>query len=202
MEGGRFFRLCGFVFCLVAAIVARLAGSFRTAGAAPLADVLTVCASGCDYASIQAAIDDASPGDVIQLSAEIYTERLDIGKRITLQGAGERQTIIQSASSPAASFGRVINVRAGTAVTITQMTIRYGKANGSYGGGIYSRGALLVRDVIASGNSADRGGGVACVGGSCRIQAATIDGNEARFWGGGLFVRTRRLTAGVFTLAI
>ena len=41
---------------------------------ATVADTLTVCASGCQYTSINAAIDAATNGDVIVLSAETYAE--------------------------------------------------------------------------------------------------------------------------------
>ena len=54
------------------------------------ADTLTVCASGCQYTSINAAIDAASDGDVILLAAETYLEGAAIvldGTSITLQGA-------------------------------------------------------------------------------------------------------------------
>ena len=53
------------------------------------ADTLTVCSSGCDFTSINAAIDVASNGDVIQLSAETYSEGEEItidGKSITVRG--------------------------------------------------------------------------------------------------------------------
>ena len=53
------------------------------------ANTLTVCASGCDYTSINAAIDNAQNGDVIQLAAETYREGETIdtdGKAITLLG--------------------------------------------------------------------------------------------------------------------
>ena len=55
------------------------------------ADTITVCASGCDHTSINAAIDAASDGDVLQLSAETYTEGTTIdtdGKAITILGVG------------------------------------------------------------------------------------------------------------------
>ena len=42
-----------------------IATSISTASA----ETVTVCASGCDYSSINAAIADASDGDVKQLSA-------------------------------------------------------------------------------------------------------------------------------------
>ncbi|MBG81121.1 MAG: hypothetical protein CMJ39_10515, partial [Phycisphaerae bacterium] len=54
------------------------------------ADTITVCASGCDFSSINAAIGAAAEGDVIQLQAETYLEGAPIdldGKSITLLGA-------------------------------------------------------------------------------------------------------------------
>ena len=71
-----------------------------------VADTITVCASGCDHTSINAAIDAASDGDVIQLSAETYFEGdvIDtVGKAITLLGAtdkgGNPVTILDGAES-------------------------------------------------------------------------------------------------------
>ncbi|MCP4834785.1 MAG: hypothetical protein GY895_08460, partial [Phycisphaera sp.] len=53
------------------------------------ADTITVCAEGCDHVSINAAIDAANDGDVIQLAAETYTEEGPIdtdGKAVTIRG--------------------------------------------------------------------------------------------------------------------
>ena len=68
------------------------------------AEMITVCADGCDYTSINAAIGAASDGDVIQLAAETYFEgeQIDtLGKAITLRGAIDRDgtpiTIIDGA---------------------------------------------------------------------------------------------------------
>ena len=70
------------------------------------ADTITVCASGCDYTSINAAIDAASDGDVIQLAAETYFEGQVIdtlGKAITLRGVldkkGEPASVLDGAGS-------------------------------------------------------------------------------------------------------
>ncbi|MEC8321285.1 MAG: right-handed parallel beta-helix repeat-containing protein [Planctomycetota bacterium] len=53
----------------------------------------TVCASGCQYTSINDAIDAASDGDLVLLAAETYTEGEPIdldGKLITLRGAVDK----------------------------------------------------------------------------------------------------------------
>lgn len=48
----------------------------------------TVCASGCDYASIQAAVNASSPGDTVQVQAGTYSDSLiTINKALTLNGA-------------------------------------------------------------------------------------------------------------------
>ncbi|MDA0296692.1 MAG: hypothetical protein O3A31_12015, partial [Planctomycetota bacterium] len=70
------------------------------------ASTITVCASGCDYTSINAAISAASNGDVIQLAAETYFEGAQIdtlGKAITLRGvldkAGEPASVLDGADT-------------------------------------------------------------------------------------------------------
>ncbi len=51
-------------------------------------DTLFVCSDGCEFTSIQSAIDSASSGDVIQLAAETYQmDSADFGgKSLTLRG--------------------------------------------------------------------------------------------------------------------
>ena len=45
-----------------------------------------VCSEGCDYTSIQAALDAASPDDKIVVESGIYRESLIIGKNVNLHG--------------------------------------------------------------------------------------------------------------------
>jgi hypothetical protein len=46
----------------------------------------TVCASGCDYTTIQAAINAASAGDIIQVAAGSYEEQVIVDKPLSLLG--------------------------------------------------------------------------------------------------------------------
>lgn len=48
------------------------------------------------YATIQAAINAAASGDIVNVAAGTYLEQLTITKPLTLQGAGQSSTIIQS----------------------------------------------------------------------------------------------------------
>ncbi|MCP4937910.1 MAG: hypothetical protein GY921_01890, partial [Phycisphaeraceae bacterium] len=53
------------------------------------AETITACAEGCDHVGINAAIDAAKDGDVIQLAAEIYIEEGPVdtdGKAVTIRG--------------------------------------------------------------------------------------------------------------------
>lgn len=50
------------------------------------ADTYTVCPSGCDYTSIQAAVSAAQPGDIIEVHSGTYYENVDVDKQLTLRG--------------------------------------------------------------------------------------------------------------------
>jgi pectin methylesterase-like acyl-CoA thioesterase len=56
----------------------------------------TVCANGCDFTIIQAAIDSASDEDIIDLASETYTETITIDKSISISGEGPEDSIIQA----------------------------------------------------------------------------------------------------------
>src|SRR3954470_22623043 len=56
--------------------------------AAP-ASASTVCApSGCDFTTIQAAVNAASPGDTINVGPGEYDEDVTVNKQVTIIGSG------------------------------------------------------------------------------------------------------------------
>ncbi len=52
------------------------------------AATVSMCASGCDYSTIQAAVTGASAGDTINVSAGTYAENVVVDKQLSIIGAG------------------------------------------------------------------------------------------------------------------
>ncbi|MBK9109244.1 MAG: right-handed parallel beta-helix repeat-containing protein [Saprospiraceae bacterium] len=107
-----------------------------------------------DHPTIQAAINAANPGDVIECDAMIYMEKVTITKSITLQGVNEASCIIDGMGLGTGS-GIVIN-SAVTNVTIQRFTIKNhtGAGPNSYAG-IYAIGGnnnLVIMDCTIKDN--------------------------------------------------
>jgi hypothetical protein len=72
----------------------------------------TVCSSGCDYTSIQEAVNVAASGDTIQLGAETYLENVCVAPpywasdplRLTIQGVGPDATVVDASGQNAPVF--------------------------------------------------------------------------------------------------
>ena len=159
-------------------------------GLAPAsAETLTVCATGCDYTSINAAVDAASDGYVILLSAETYTEGSAIstdGKAIILRGAVD-QTGAPTSIIDGAGSHRVLNCQeAETASTVLEnLVVRNGSANS--GGGMYVSGSPTIRNCVFTDNSAVLGGGVHCYLGRPSLSECRFTSNITTQNGGGMW---------------
>ena len=150
----------------------------------------TVCAGGCDYNTIQAAIDNAVAGDTIQVNEAVHTEvDINVDKHLTIQGNGPGTTIVQGHASPGAASDRVFKINDPVDVTLREMTIRNGNKSGS-GGAVYHdySGTLTLSHCTISTNSASsEGGAIRNRGGALVITACTIKENSADQKGGGIY---------------
>ena len=152
---------------------------------------LTVCQAGpptCDYASVQAAVDVASPGDIIKVAAGTYTDIhqragitqvVYISKTVTIRGG--YTTADWATPDPAANpttlaaggLGRVISIVGNVTPTIEGFIITGGNAyglgggegGGDAGGGIYCYrahpvivGNVITNNVVSSNDGVDGGG--------------------------------------------
>ena len=70
----------------------------------------SVCSVGCDFTSIQAAVDFAQSGDTIGLGAETFYETVSVTeKSLTIRGAGPENTVVDGGGE-----GSVFGIRGGS----------------------------------------------------------------------------------------
>jgi hypothetical protein len=147
----------------------------------------TVCASGCDFSTIQAAIDDASTeaGAIIEVTDPIHTEaNIVVNKDVTIRGLGAAKTIVQAYETLNEAPNRVFFVPEGATVNIRDMTIRHGNPPPNVedwrcGGGIANKGTLTVENCVVTHNTANDGGGIWSSNGTLAVVNCTISHNVA-----------------------
>jgi hypothetical protein len=139
------------------ALLVGLALSVGMSLGAQAATTWTVCASGCDYTSIKAAI--AAPttldGDTLAIAPGTYTEAgIVVNKSLTLQGESAATTLVQAAATKGSASDRVFVIPSGVTVTLQELTIRYGHATSYWGGGgLQNQGTLTLLNSTVSGNA-------------------------------------------------
>ncbi len=147
--------------------------------------------SRCRYLSVAQAMKTAADGDIIVVSG-VITENVTLNKDVTLRGPmpdwntpGTHMGFVQGATAKpdsACTGDTVVNVPAGSTVTIEDLNIRYGCATD--GGGIKNEGTLnLVRSTVYD-NRASAGGGGIYNAGTLTVADSTLSGNAAADGGG------------------
>lgn len=79
------------------------------------------------YSSVQAAVNAATMGSTVYLTAGTYTEQLTVSKNLTITGAGSASTIVKAPSTTlvagTASQTSIVEINSGATVTISGMNV-------------------------------------------------------------------------------
>ncbi len=110
----------------------------------------TVCSSGCDYTTPQAAVAAAASGDTIQLGDETYSGVIVIPgtMSLTLEATSGRPLI------DAGGYNNAVRVTPNSTLTLRGVTVTGGQGNS----GIKNAGTLTLDDVYVLGNDTVYGG--------------------------------------------
>jgi predicted outer membrane repeat protein len=142
-----------------------------------------VCASGCDFRTIQAALDhpDTVDGAVIEVTDPVHTEAgIVVDKNVTIRGLGAANTVLQAGGTLEEAPERVFFIERGANVTLAEMTIRHGSPSveDECGGGVRNMGTLTVNRSVITANTANGGAGI-CNSGELTVISSDIHGNIA-----------------------
>ncbi len=150
----------------------------------PLPPTDTVCASGCDFTTIQAAIDEADTADgaIIEITDPIHTEAgIVVNKSVTIRGLGADDTIVQAHDeTPDEAPDRVFLVEEDVTLVLEKMTIRHGRPSRQEecGGGIMNFGTLTLNNCVVRDNGANSGAGI-CNSNALTLLNSTVSYNTA-----------------------
>lgn len=149
-----------------------------------------VCASGCRYATIQAAVGDPAGPGTIRICPGRYREKnVGIGKSVTLIGAGQGNNPAVDTILDATGLEDIaINIGSVYTVGLQRMRITGGGGTSTPdGGGIFNGGSMLtVTDCTITGNRAANGGGIFHLANTLTLIGTTVTSNNADH-GGGIF---------------
>ncbi|MFM9105536.1 MAG: hypothetical protein ACKOWF_02420 [Chloroflexota bacterium] len=174
------------------------AGPDRTGDGRPAADCRcgrcqaacapVVCERGCEHRTVQAAIDAARPGGVVDIGPGTYRENLSVRRPVMLRACKPGSVTIANATPGA----RAIDVLDGAEISLQDIAVER-RDGAARGGGIASSGSVsLCGGSTVRKARNDRGGGIYMnlyPGDRARIalsDTASVEGNAADDFGGGI----------------
>ena len=143
----------------------------------------SICSTGCDFTTIQTALDhrDTLDDAVLEVRDPIHVEAgIVVDRDVTIRGLGSEQTIVQAAEDLEQAPDRVFLINRGASVTLSNMTIQHGKpvVEDECGGGIMNFGTLVVDKSTITDNTANGGAGI-CNSGVLTVKNSSIHHNNA-----------------------
>ena len=118
------------------------------------------------FETIQKKVDSAKNGDTIKLSGTYYGtgKAIEINKTLTIDG-GSKKTVLN-----AKDISRIFIIKPKVTVTLKNLKLVNGYADGGDGGAILTAGTLKINNCVFRQNSADKNGGdISIVKGKCYI---------------------------------
>ncbi len=161
---------------------------------AAYADTVTVPGS---FPTIQAALDGAPAGSVIQLAPGTYHERIALGPQhaVTLRGNPDDPAAVVLDAGGGGDAIRMVGVT--SAMVFEGITVTGGTGNDGYGGGLFmaQSNAVFRRCVFRDNYAALHGGGVCLLESGGLFQECVFQGNSAGEYGGGVMLNLGSTTA-------
>ena len=144
-----------------------------------------------DTNALQNAINNASDGDIIELSAGTYYEHdIIVNQNVTIEGPEVAINNTPTAVIDSQGQGRVFYISSGVTVTLQNLLIQNGDAtsnSNSFGGGILNYGTLNLENSNVQNNTANYGGGGIANWGVMTVNDSNIYNNlETNGNGGGI----------------
>ena len=146
-------------------------------------------------------------GTITATNADGNSGAIEITKKITIKGKNGAGTDMLDANSNHSSTPpgdapatphRIFTIKSGGNLTLENITLKNGKANGSgtdqNGGAIYNEGTLTIQNSNIENNMAVNGGGIYINkdAGACVLDNTTITDCEATSAGGGVCISNNR----------
>ncbi len=157
-------------------------------GSSPAGIVGYYVKPGTVASKIQGAVNAAQSGDTINVQAGTYKENVILDKSLTIKGTSCTSTIVNG--NKLGSVFKIGTANSNIDVTLSGLGITGGSGTtsgtGKFGGGVYNKGRVSIRNCLISLNSAPTGGGI-YNSGTATITGSTISKNSASGSGGGVF---------------
>jgi hypothetical protein len=132
------------------------------------------------FATIQNGFGAVAAGGTVHVAAGLYAEHLTLNQDVTIDGAGQGDTILDAGGT-----GRALQIVTAT-VAISGLTIRNGSVPAEGGGGIESSGALTLTGCTVMQSQAAGGGGIHVLG-TAVLSDCQVLSNTAQYSGGGIY---------------
>ena len=137
-----------------------------------------------NYANFKAGADTVTFADNVRGTLGIGSQLPLLTDDISIRGPGARVLTVDGGGA-----ARLLRIRAGANVSISDITLSGGNpsvSNGDgRGGALLNEGDLTLRQVALTGNSASQGGGLSNFNGSATLIGCLLSGNKASSNGGG-----------------